>query len=275
MTARLVSEWKIEVQRVGPKGYIHGWIFVGIPVAGDHVYHPHLGHGTITGTDGRSVRVHFAKSGEHRSFPVNPDPAGGRHLEHMSEQDIYQHMMGRGEGDHYDRAIAELDRRDHADREGKVRQLYAEHPTTPKARDRVYQGLIDAGENPEDAWAHAHGSTTEKSRMQVATTQLRQQGYNGSNFDSVARQAFNDDVHRRWLDAENATNGYLLSPEGKRAGIDPKALFSGRETSARKYASSELREYWDQHGRVTFDDFKRMLLGQGGVKLPRGGDFYA
>lgn len=34
--------------RVGPKGYIHGWIFVGIPTEGAKVFHPHVGHGTVS-----------------------------------------------------------------------------------------------------------------------------------------------------------------------------------------------------------------------------------
>jgi hypothetical protein len=262
------------ISRVGPKGYIHGWIFVGVPVAGDKVFHPHHGHGTIAEAGERHVRVRF-DSGAHRSFPVHPDPAGARRLEHMSEEDLYRELMGRGEGEHYDRAIAELERRDSADHAAKVSALYAEHPKTAKDQDRVYQALVDNGENPEDAWAHAHGSSTEKLRKQAAIAQFRQQGYKGGSFDALSRDAFKHDVQRQVIDAENATNGYMLNPDGKQAGIDPWSLFTGTEARARRYSSPELREYWDQHGRPTFDDFKRMLLGQGGAKLPRGGDFYA
>lgn len=47
------------VTKVGPKGYIHGWIFVGVPSVGDSVRHPHRGEGTVTHVDGRHVEVAF------------------------------------------------------------------------------------------------------------------------------------------------------------------------------------------------------------------------
>lgn len=37
------------VEKVGPKGYIHGWIFVGVPGENQRVFHSHFGgHGTVT-----------------------------------------------------------------------------------------------------------------------------------------------------------------------------------------------------------------------------------
>lgn len=48
------------IDKVGPKGYIHGWIYVGPQAVGAKVFHPHHGHGTVTGHDGRTVHVQFA-----------------------------------------------------------------------------------------------------------------------------------------------------------------------------------------------------------------------
>lgn len=262
------------ISRVGPHGFIHGWIFVGAPVTGEHVYHPRHGHGTVASHDERHVTVAFNK-GHSRSFHVERDPQQARRLERMSDEDVYKYLMGRGEGENFDRGIAELERRDAAERETRVQALYAQHPTAEADKERVYQQLVDAGENPEDAWAHAHGSTGEQERKRAAIAQLRQQGYRGSGFDQLARESFKDEVRRRTLDAETATNGYMLSPEGKRKGIDPWSLFAGPESAARKYASPELREWWDQNGRPTFADWQGMLAGAGSVKGPRGGDFYA
>lgn len=56
--------------KVGPHGYIHGWIFVGVPGVGDEVNHPSHGKGTITGHDDKHVTVHFA-SGKDHSFEVH------------------------------------------------------------------------------------------------------------------------------------------------------------------------------------------------------------
>jgi hypothetical protein len=65
--------------RVGPHGYIHGWIFVGVPGAGAKVFHPSHGHGTVTGTAGGRATVKFDSGAEH-SFEHRP-AAGAGHLE--------------------------------------------------------------------------------------------------------------------------------------------------------------------------------------------------
>jgi SPP1 gp7 family putative phage head morphogenesis protein len=260
--------------KVGPHGFIHGWIFVGIPAEGDRVYHPRHGHGTVIAHDGRTAHVAF-DSGAHRAFHVEPDPQHARRLEEMPDEDIYRELMGRGEGEHYNRAVAEIDRRDAADRAGRAASLYAEHPQSDEDRNRVYHGLMDAGETSEDAWAHVHGTTTGQMRREAAIATLRQQGYRGDGFGQLARESFRDEVRRRTLDAEAATNGYMLSPEGNRKGVDPWSLFAGPESRARRYASPELREWWDANGRPTFGDWQGMLLGEGGASSPRGGDFYA
>lgn len=51
--------------------------------------------------------------------------------------------------------------------------------------------------------------------------------------------------------AEDETNGHMLSRAGQAKNIDPKALWSMPEARARKYASEELNEHWDKHGRLT------------------------
>jgi hypothetical protein len=66
-----------------------------------------------------------------------------------------------------------------------------------------------------------------------------------------AESEHRDEVYRQWLHAEAQTKGYMLSREGKRAGIDERTLFTGPESRVRKYASPELIEYFEQHGRPT------------------------
>jgi hypothetical protein len=48
------------IELVGPKGYIHGWIFVGIPAPGDKVDIPGHGRGTVTGGNATHARVSLA-----------------------------------------------------------------------------------------------------------------------------------------------------------------------------------------------------------------------
>jgi hypothetical protein len=259
--------------KVGPKGYIHGWIYVGVPVYGEHVHHAALGPGVVTHVTDHHVQVQFHSTGEHRTLPVAYDPEHVRRLESMSDDDIYKHLMSRGEGHHFELGVAELDRRDQADHAAKTAALYAEHPKTDEDRDRVYQGLVDAGENPEDAWNHAHGLNTDDQRRKTAIAQLREQGYSGAGFDDLARKAWKDDVRRRALDAENQMNGYLTNPAGRSKGVNGWDLFTGPESTARKYASPELKEYWDKYGRPTFDDFTHQILHGHAARGRRQDDF--
>jgi hypothetical protein len=250
--------------KVGLKGYIHNFIFVGVPLPGQQVYHPHLGPGTVTHVTDHHVHVRFARTGEDRVIPVTHDPDHVRRLSNMSDEEIHRELMGKGEGHHFDLAVNELDLRDRADNAAKAATLYAERPKTDEDRDRVYHGLVDTGENPEDAWGHAYGAfSAEQARHGAAIAQLRQQGYAGRSFQELARSAWKDDVQRRALDAENATNGYLTNSAGKRKNVNGWDLFTGPESTARKYASDELKQHWDQHGRPTFEDFRGGLLGQG------------
>lgn len=65
-----------------------------------------------------------------------------------------------------------------------------------------------------------------------------------------------DEVYRQWLAAENATNGYMLSAAGKAAGVNERTLFTGPASRVRRYASPELREWFEQHGRPTRHAFR-------------------
>lgn len=56
-----------DVEKVGPKGYIHGWIYVGPQAVGARVFHPAHGHGTVTGRDDQHVTVRFDR-GHERTF---------------------------------------------------------------------------------------------------------------------------------------------------------------------------------------------------------------
>ncbi len=62
---------------------------------------------------------------------------------------------------------------------------------------------------------------------------------------------YRDEVYRQTLQAEAQTNGYMLNRLGERAGIDPVTLFTGPENRVRKYASTELLNWFAEHGRPT------------------------
>ena len=64
-------------------------------------------------------------------------------------------------------------------------------------------------------------------------------------------QEHRDEVYRQWLQAEAATRGVMLNKAGQRAGIDERSLFTGPESCVVKYASPELFEWFEIHGRPT------------------------
>jgi hypothetical protein len=56
-------------------------------------------------------------------------------------------------------------------------------------------------------------------------------------------------VEHAYVQAERATNGYMLNKAGGANGIDERSLFTGPESRARRYASEELIEHWRTHPR--------------------------
>jgi hypothetical protein len=265
------------IELVGPHGFIHDWIFIGVPGPGQEVSHPQHGHGVVTSADSGHVQVSF-DSGHSASFPVRAQQGPG-HFEQMTDAELGEEY-NRSQGSRLNAVVSELDRRDQRDEDTatqekarRVSALYAEQPKTEADQNRVYQGLVNEGESAEDAWAHTHGTNAGAMARQSAIQQLRTQGYTGSGFDALTRAAYKDDIRRRTVMAENATNGYMLSPAGKKAGIEPYSLFTGPESRARKYASPELKEWFDQNGRPTAADFQAQMTGQKTGTGPR--DFYA
>jgi hypothetical protein len=79
------------------------------------------------------------------------------------------------------------------------------------------------------------------------------------------REEWTDEVYRQWLGAENATNGYMLNKAGKAKGIDERRLFTGPESQVDRYASDELKEYFQSHPRPT----RARILGRGADRRDR------
>jgi hypothetical protein len=63
--------------------------------------------------------------------------------------------------------------------------------------------------------------------------------------------------HAAYLAAAAACRGTLVSKAGASKITDEHALWAGRESVARKYASEELCEWWDANGRLTIGEFTR------------------
>lgn len=134
------------------------------------------------------------------------------------------------------------------------------------------QELLTQGYDEESAAAEAYGRGVDQQHRDRAIDDLRAQGYRGAGFTELARGSYRDFTYGNYISAEDATNGQLLNPQGRAAGVDPHTLFSGPESRVRKYASDELKLWFDQNGRVLFEEYQAGLLGDAPVARRTGGD---
>lgn len=185
----------MELGKVGPKGYIHGWIFVGAPGVGDEVYHPHHGRGTITAHDGKSVTVAFDKGATHR-FTAKPSEGTEHHFEPRSGNAVeHGHLADRVARD--PKAIAGLKDdelkgvdKELTDRAAALGQSDRVTKTHQKVKDEIARRgatsagqrakeSVDAERNAEYLKAKEHASTlsaaakTEKEHAEAAKAHRR------------------------------------------------------------------------------------------------------
>lgn len=188
----------------------------------------------------------------------------------LSDDDLAGRLGAAEDEAEIDRILAELERRDalaDAEREAEAKRAAAKDRRDAKraaelaAKDAEYDRRLEAGEDPEEAYASSYGVSVEKQRAQSAIVALREQGYTGVNFERLSASAYRDEVNRLYFVAEDATRGTLVNNAGRAAGIDPMTLFTGGEARARKYASDELLAWWDDYGRLSLADFRASLLG--------------
>lgn len=62
--------------------------------------------------------------------------------------------------------------------------------------------------------------------------------------------------HSRFLRAHTELRGELLNAAGRAALIDPVSLFMGPRSRVVRYASEELKGWFEQHGRITVEEFE-------------------
>lgn len=60
--------------------------------------------------------------------------------------------------------------------------------------------------------------------------------------------------------ASDACNTVLLNRDALARGIDSYSLFIGPRARAERWASDELLEWWQSHGRMTFADYEAQRL---------------
>ena len=144
----------VDIEKVGPKGYVHGWIFVGAPGVGTRVHHQHLGRGTVTHHDDRNgVHVQF-DNGIGHTFEHKPGKGPAR-LERGERKALsdkafvarsrkVEKAIGEARGTHSTDLTHKTNGAWNPDRAAKHREivdaLYAKHAHVPNEGKAVIAG---------------------------------------------------------------------------------------------------------------------------------------
>ncbi|MFD8529421.1 phage minor capsid protein [Streptosporangium canum] len=131
--------------------------------------------------------------------------------------------------------------------------------------DRQISDLIVAGRySYMEAYAEVHGLDPAELERQERRALLESERWPSEDVDQTVRR-----MYAAWLDeqyvqaGEQAVRGGdFVTKEGRAKGIDPRSLFSGPASRARKYASEELLRWWQNNPRMTLTEFRAMWLGR-------------
>lgn len=160
-----------------------------------------------------------------------------------------------------DKVLAELQAREDAEMAHPEPAPALTKMSQAAAQEAEYDRLLDSGVDPEEAFNRAYGERTEAERKVEIIQELRGQGYSGKGWEHMTQDVFQQEAERMYYVAETETRTHLLNAAGRDAGINPFSLFTGPESRARKYASDELKAFWQDKGRLTVDDVRAGLLG--------------
>ncbi|HEY3683460.1 MAG TPA: phage minor capsid protein [Streptosporangiaceae bacterium] len=192
-----------------------------------------------------------------RPGDVTPEPVDrldGIDLHALSDDELAE-LFGR-HGDDPDvmqRLAAEMDRRD---TEQQQPSGFGGGPYEPTADDEAIDRLIERGYDWDEAYAQVHGTSVEDMRNQERAAAVDVDRMEGETRRQATRRQYDDWVYTQYLAAEQDTRGHLITQAAQTAGIDPISLFSGPASRARKWASEELRRWWQDHQRLTFDEWQ-------------------
>jgi hypothetical protein len=81
----------------------------------------------------------------------------------------------------------------------------------------------------------------------------------GNGFEDTLKGVYRYEVHKAYQLAEAETNGHMIARqhEGK---FDPLNLWYGTDAQVKKYASEEMRIWFDANGRITLPVMRAMIL---------------
>jgi hypothetical protein len=132
--------------------------------------------------------------------------------------------------------------------------------TPTKAQQDELDRRIAAGEDYIEVYAAVFDLDPQAMREQEAAYAAGGGQVTGGRTKTL-KAAYEEFTRLQFMEADEATNGYLLSKRGKAENRDPESLFSGPLSQARPYASEELLRFWADNPRMTFAEFKANATG--------------
>ncbi|MFI7143730.1 hypothetical protein ACIBO2_02375 [Nonomuraea sp. NPDC050022] len=128
--------------------------------------------------------------------------------------------------------------------------------------DRQVSGLVADGVHEFDAYGQVYGLDPDMVRRESSRSHVELQRLPGEPLDQVVRRLYDEWLETQFIAAERYTRGVLTNRAGRAAGVDGRALLSGPQSRADRYASDELRAWWEQHPRITLVEFRAQMLGR-------------
>lgn len=173
----------------------------------------------------------------------------------LSDEDLITQMAALNNDPHAQEEILQtlewMDRRDRVDQERADReeQQAQEASWHDDRHDDDYTGGLDEPEPapPTDREAFAAQVAVSPGRRLSKREQVR---------EDYERYLFN-----QYLDAEDDCRGHMLTREGQAKGIDPASLFLANRAIANRYASDELKSWWNRNGHMSLAEYRYNVLG--------------
>lgn len=122
--------------------------------------------------------------------------------------------------------------------------------------------LVRRGWDYADAYAEAYGKSHKQvaRERQAALVDRRA----GESTEQARRRAYRELIALQALQAEEATRGNLLAKSCR--DVDVTTLWGAAPARARRCASEELKRWWEDHGRLTYGEFRAQLAGTGAAR---------
>lgn len=200
---------------------------------------------------------------------LGADPLSGVDLGKHSDYEVAELLGVHGDHDGAVEQIpGELDRRKavanaaaarrEADRE---RRIHAKQQQREKQQWMQFEQLLERGHDEESAVAEVFGRSVEQQRRDRAIASLRHQGYPTRGSTSWRTRRTETTCTRSTSRPRTPPAGTWSPPQGGRAGSIRARCSPAPEARAQRWTSDELKEWWDENGRVTFEQYKNDLLG--------------